>query len=332
MTTRTGLKMATAACIALTAAACSSGSSSTQSPSSPGGGAKVVGALVFMGDDFFANIQKGMSAEAKKQGIKLVVNNTNNDPSQEANIISTYITQKVSAVVISPLSPIGSVASIKAAADAGIPVICYNTCIAPADAKKYVKGFVQTNQKALGTQTGQYAANYIKTKLGGKANIGILQCDVLGPACTDRKAGFKEALQGLQVNYVADQQGYTSDKSANVASAELSAHSDINVMWSANQLCIEGILVAIGQKQKAGSVVAFGTDISPTLANALLNGDNVLQATTGQAPLQIGGLAIQDALKAAQGQAIAPFPQLTQNLFFSRDDPAAVKVWLVNNS
>jgi simple sugar transport system substrate-binding protein len=293
-----------------------------------------IGFLTFMGDAFFAGVSQGAQQEATTLGqsgkytIQLLVNNTNNDAAQEAQLMSTFVTQKVDAIVLSPLSQTGSLAAVKAAAAAGIPVICYNTCLADADVKTYVKGFVETDQTSLGTQTGQYAAKWIQQHLGGNANIGILNCDVF-EACKERKAGFKAALAGLPgVKYVADQEGYTSDKSAGVAQTVLTGNPSINVLWSANQLGFEGEIAAVKTLGLAGKVYLFGTDISTGIANAILNTDNVVQCSTGQSPLKMGATALDDAVAAATGQALPALPQITPNGFFSRDDPAAVQQYL----
>ena len=281
-----------------------------------------IGFLTFMGDAFFAGISEGADTQVQALNdsgdydIQLLVNDTANDPAREAQLIDTFITQQVDAIVLSPLSETASVAAIKAASEAGIPVICYNTCLSAEDTEAYVKGFVSTGQKLLGTQTGEYAAEWIAENLDGNATIGILNCDVF-EVCKERKAGFQEALADLPgVTYVADQEGWTSDKSAGVAQAVLTGNPDINVMWAANQLGVEGEMAAVKNLGLEGKVFLFGTDISPLIAQALLSPDNVVQVTTGQSPKEMGAIALQDAVDAANGMTIEPSLQIMHRTHF----------------
>jgi simple sugar transport system substrate-binding protein len=286
-----------------------------------------IAALLFQGDTFFQNIQKGMQQAARKNGVNLIVNNTNNDPSREVKLMNDLISRQVDAILISPLSVTGSVATIRQAVQADIPVICYNTCLNAADTKRYVKAFLQTNQTTLGRETGEYARGYIQRRLGGRATIGILNCDRF-EACKQRKAGFKRALRGLRVTFAADQEGFLADKATGVAENVLTGNPNINVLWSANEGGTVGEVTAVKSQGRAGEVVVFGTDISPQLARFLLAKDNILQATTGQSPLLMGSQAVTNALKAIKGQRIAKLVQITPNDFFSRAAPAKTRQYL----
>ena len=287
-----------------------------------------IGAVLFSRDSFFQGIQNGMKAAADKLGVKLLISIHEHDPAKEAEFVSTYVAQKVNALVITPESVDASVATVKAAADAKIPVICYNTCLNDKAAAQYVKASVQTDQLALGRQTGAYARKYIVEKLGGKAIIGILNCDRF-EACKQRKAGFQKALAGLPgVKFVADQEGFEADKAATVAENVLQAHPEINVLWAANEGGTVGEVVSVRSRNLSGKVVVFGTDISSQLAQFLLDKDNILQAVTGQSPEAMGALAVQNAVKAIKGEAIRPFTQLTANAFYSRADPVKVNSFL----
>lgn len=287
-----------------------------------------MGAILFAADPFFQGVQQGMQAEADKNHVKLLVSTHNHDQAKEADFMNTYTTQKVDAILVTPNSTDASVSAIRTASQAGIPVICFNTCIDPTNAQKYVKADVETDQTSLGQQTGQWAHKYIANTLGGKANIAILNCDIY-EACQQRKAGFKNALADLPgVKYVIDQQGFDVDKAATVAENELQGHPEINLMWASNEGGTEGEVVAVKSQNLAGKVAVVGTDISTQLAQYLLDANNILQATTGQAAQQMGAEAVDDALQSIHGKAITPFTQNPPNAFYSRDDLSAVRKYL----
>lgn len=298
---------------------------SAEAAPSAANGKVTIGLLTFQGDAFFQAFVNGARTEAKRAGVSLRLVNVNNDASKEASGVQDMISGGAKAILISPLSPTGSLAAVKSAVKAGVKVVCYNTCLTPAATRQYASASLATDHKALGVATGKAAAAYIKAKLGGTATIGILNCDVF-EVCKLRKAGFKAQLKGLDVKYVADQTGFVIDKATTVAQNILTAHPDINVMWSANEGGTEGEVVAI--KQSGAKAVVFGTDISALIAQELLDSDGILQATTGQAPAKMGALAVAAAVKATKGKKVVPFNVVTPNAFFSRANVPAIKAFL----
>ena len=93
--------------------------------------ALTMGALWLDASEFYTGVKAGIVAEAPKVGINLTLldSNSNGDVSTEADQLQTLIGIKASAIIISAVSTTSSVALIKQAHDAGIPVICYNSCI-----------------------------------------------------------------------------------------------------------------------------------------------------------------------------------------------------------
>ena len=63
-------------------------------------------------------------------------------------------------------------------------------------------------------------------------------------------------------------------------------------------------MTAVKNSARTGNVVVFGTDVSRQLVNFLLADDNILQATTGQQPFQIGVKAVEAAVDALEGQPV----------------------------
>src|SRR5438270_6344081 len=85
---------------------------------------KLIAGVVFQQDQFFNGIELGMKAAASKAGgIELLLANTEGRPEKEASLVDTYISRGVKAIVISPISPKGSIPALKRASDAGVKVI-----------------------------------------------------------------------------------------------------------------------------------------------------------------------------------------------------------------
>jgi simple sugar transport system substrate-binding protein len=290
-----------------------------------------VGAVLFGRDSFFENIQNGMEAAAKELGIELLVSVHDHDINKETEFIENYVTRGVKAIVITPESLDASVPAIKAAYEAGVKIICFNTCINAEDTKKYVSAFYETDQASLGYQTGEYLAKWLaKSMAGQEVNVGILQCDRF-EACKRRGDGFRKALAdaGVKWTEVANQEGFMPDEGSAVAESILEANPQINVLWSENEGGTVGEVIAVRTSNLAGKVFVFGTDISPQLATMLLADDNVLQAVTGQSPRVMGGDSVKAAVQVVKGEQVTAY-NIVPNAFYSREDTAAIKEYLAS--
>jgi ABC-type sugar transport system substrate-binding protein len=254
----------------------------------------------------------------------MIMGNTDNKLDKEASMIDDYITRKVDAIVITPISADGSVAALKKAKDAGITIICFNTCV---NDKTIPSAFLVTKNDDLGDKSGAAAVKFITEKLGGKAKVGILNCDQF-EGCPPRKAGFQAQLKALPgVEVLADQAGWLADKAQPVAEAMLQANPDINVLWAAN----EGGTVAHANAVKtlglAGKVFVFGTDMNNQMGQMLQAGDDILQGVTGQAPYQMGYDALSTGLDVLGGKTAEAVTN-TPTIYFGRGNDAMIKQFM----
>ncbi len=288
----------------------------------------VIGAILFGRDSFFENIQTGMENAADEAGIELLVSVHDHDIAQETRFIEDYVARGVDAIVITPESLDASVAALAAAHDAGVTIVCFNTCINEDDMAKYVSAFYETDQASLGYQTGEYLAQWLADSGLEEVNIGILQCDRF-EACKRRGDGFREALadQNVEWNEVANQEGFMPDEGSAVAENILQASPEINILWSENEGGTVGEVISVRTMGLEGEVFVFGTDMSPQLAEMLQADDNVLQAVTGQSPRLMGYDSVMAGVTIAQGGEPAGY-NIVPNAFFSREDPAAIQEYI----
>ncbi len=287
----------------------------------PAGEKPVIAGVVFQSDTFMQTVQAGMQAAADKLGAEVILGNTDNKLDKEASMIDDYIARGVKAIVITPISADGSVAALKRAKDAGITIICFNTCV---NDKTIPSGFLVTKNEDLGIKSGEAAVKFITEKLGGKAKVGVLNCDQF-EGCPPRKAGFEDQLKALPgVQVVADQAGWLADKAQPVSEAMLQANPDINVLWAAN----EGGTVAHANAVKTlglgGKVFVFGTDMNNQMGQMLQASDDILQGVTGQAPYQMGYDALASALDVLGGKKVAEVTN-TPTIYFGRGNDALIK-------
>ena len=283
-----------------------------------------IAGVVFQSDTFMQTVQAGMQAAADEHGAELILGNSENDLVQEANLIDDYITRGVDAIVITPISNDGSVAALREAKDAGITIICFNTCV---EDDSIADAFLVTENKDLGTTTGTSAADFITNELGGEARIGILNCDQF-EGCPPRKEGFLELVEAMDgVEVVADQAGWIADDALPVSEAMLQANPDINVLWAANEGGTVAHVLAVQSSGLQGEVFVFGTDMNVQMAQMLQSDDNVLQGVTGQAPFQMGFDAFETAITVLDGGEVESF-QNTPTIFFGRGNDALIDLFV----
>lgn len=287
-----------------------------EAPAADAGAKQVIAGVVFQSDTFMQLVQAGMQAAADEAGAELILGNTENDLAKESSMIDDYITRGVNAIVITPISSDGSVAALKKAKEAGITVICFNTCVSE---EGIASAYLVTKNEDLGSTTGKSAVQFINEKLGGNAVIGILNCDQF-EGCPPRKEGFLaevSQLPGVQV--VADQAGWVADDALPVSEAMLDANPTINLLWAANEGGTVAHALAVQSAGLAGQVFVFGTDMNNQMAQMLQADDDILQGVTGQAPYQMGYDAV-NTLFAVQGGESVEAVVNTPTIFFGRGD------------
>lgn len=292
-------------------------------------GSYTIGAILFGRDSFFENIQRGMEQGAAEAGAELLVSIHDHDIAKETEFIEDYIARGVDAIVITPESLDASVAALRKAKEAGVTIVCFNTCINEKDAKELVSAFYETDQASLGQQTGEYLVKWLETNMAGQeVNVGILQCDRF-EACKRRGDGFREALNQAGVNWteVANQEGFMPDVGSKVAESMLQANPQINILWSENEGGTVGQVIATRTMDLKDKVYVFGTDISPQLAEMLQADDNVLQAVTGQSPRLMGSDSVKAAVSVLAGESM-DYYHVVPNAFFSREDTGAIAKYL----
>jgi ABC-type sugar transport system substrate-binding protein len=292
--------------------------------------------IVFQEDQFFRLVLFGMREAARENNVELLEANSNNKPEKEYDLVNTYAAQKVDAILISPLSKKGSVAALKQAKDKGVIIIADNTPIEGDVASAYI----ECSATDLGQQTGRAAREYIQKKMGGRANMAIIAFKSLLPEQSDQRVnGFKsEVIKLSGVKIVAEQDAWLPEKAVKTVGDILTAHPEIDLIWSANEGGTIGSVLAVKNAGKAGRIVVFGTDASEQLIDFLLAPDNILQATTSQRPVEAGRLAVEYALKVKKGEPVQT-PISMKGILLTREKPdearafeKQLKEWIAKGS
>ena len=284
---------------------------------------KIAG-IIFQEDQFFRLVMFGMREAAKQGGAELFEANSANRPDKEIQLVNTYIARKVDAIVISPLSMKASVTALSRAHNKGIKIVTYNTTVEGDIPSAYV----ESDQGNLGAQSGKAARKYIEENLGGKAKVAILAFKSQLPEQSDARCeGFKREVTKLPgVEIVAEQDAWLTEMAIKKAGDIITAHPDVDIIWSANEGGAVGAVMAVKNARKAGQIAVFGLGSSKQLRDFLLSEDNILQAIAAQLPFKMGAHAVESALRVLKGEEVEKLVSVA-GVLLSRDDPKTVKAF-----
>ncbi|MBG6210178.1 ABC-type sugar transport system substrate-binding protein [Labrenzia sp. EL_126] len=287
---------------------------------------RVIASIVFQGDQFMKSLQQGVREAAEARGAEVLELNIDGDQAREAQAIDTYISRGVDAIVIAPLSATNSAGSLKRARDAGIMVVALNGGLQD---KSIANATFSTANYDLGASSGNAAAAFINSELGGEAQVGIMAFSSLLPEQSGaRTGGFKDAVtKGNTVTVVTEQDAWMPEKAVQVATDMLTANPQINLLYAANEGGTVGAMQAVRNAGKAGKVYVFGIDGSEQLARGLMAGDNVLQATTAQSAKDMGAMGANAALDLLEGGS-AEAETSVPALLLSRADPDGIAAFV----
>jgi len=252
--------------------------------------------LSTLNNPFFVQIKSGAQAEAKKLGVDLTVTDAQNDASQQANQLQNFTSSGLSSIIVNPVDSDAAGPAVRGANKADIPVVGVDRAVNKAKTAALVA--------SDNIEGGKLAAQALAEKLGGKGRIIILQGQAGTSASRERGAGFAEGLKaypGIQV--LAKQPAdFDRTKGLDVMSNLLQAHPDVQGVFAENDEMALGAIKALGSKAGT-SVQVVGFDGEPDGLNAVKAG--TLYASVAQQPTQLGRIAVDNALRAAEGKKVA---------------------------
>ena len=161
----------------------------------------------------------------------------------------------------------------------------------------------------------------------GSAEVGYLTCETYD-VCKDRRKGLDAALSGIDVKTVASQEGFVVDAATPVATAMLTAHSDIDVLIAENEDGIIAAANAVKARDLQDTVAVFGIGISPTVAKLLLDTPPIVQYSTGQDAAAWADEVVKLAVAKRDGAPTGDYLHHTPAPAYGRTDVDALKSYL----
>jgi len=288
----------------------------------------VVGSVnMGMNGEWFAEVMNGIRDAGKDLGVTLEMLDSESDLDKEEANINALIEKDVDVMIISPIDSTRTAQSLQKAQEAGIPIITWNTTV-----NMNVTTAVGVDSTALGANTGDYLAEYIKTNHLTDVNLYLLT-NTSYDIGIERCNGFKKSIQDLVdegiIHIVAEDDYEALEDAAAATEKALKNHSNINMIWAWNQSSLLGAIQAV-KAANAKDVIVMGTDMSLALADDMLGDEISLQAITTQLPYNMGYKAVVNAVKAAKKEEVDKKVLIPLSTL-KKDDPETIKQYIENH-
>lgn len=297
-------------------------------------GSLQIGVIYLDAQGYYAGVRAGVQNRGLELGqdVNIIETNARGDVAKESSFIDTLAVADVDALVLSAVSADGSVKAVRRAAEEGIPVICYNTCVNDEAIQSYVYAYAVGDPFEFGRLIGLVAADYIRDNGIQSPKIGMVNCEQY-EVCITRRKGFEAALEEAGIEgweIVANQEGSELDKAISTAEKILSANPDIDFLWGQAGGATLGSVRAVRNTGRVGEVVVFGSDMTKEIAEELELFD-VLKGVVDISGKTMGGIALDLAVSALDEGEASPDEKIVQapiELYVSSSDAAE---WIVTH-
>ena len=249
--------------------------------------------LSTLNNPFFVTMKDGAEAKAEELGYKLIVLDSQNDPSKELSNIEDLTIRGVKAILINPTDSDAVSNAIRIANRSNIPVLTLDRGASRGDVVSHI-----ASDNVIG---GEMAGHFIMEKVGEKAKVIQLEGIAGTSAARERGEGFMNAVNGSDLELLASQPAdFDRTKGLNVMENLLAANPDVQAVFAQNDEMALGALRAVQASGKDVMIVGFdGTEDGIAAVNR-----GLLGATVAQQPDLIGSLGVEMADKVLKGETV----------------------------
>jgi len=232
----------------------------------------------------------------------MVIVDSDNDIANQLNQVQDFITQKVSAIILTPVDSAGIEPAVKLANDAGIPVFTMDTA---ATGEGEVVSHVATDNYAGGVLDAEYAAEVLE----GKGQVAIIGCAGI-ESIGQRTAGFEDTMKNypdIEIVAVTDCKcdgAVAADQTADL----LVTYPDLKLVFGTGDPFGLGAITAITAANKEVYVVSL--DGLPEGVAEVKKGGLFL-CTVAQDPDMIARTTLQNIVKYLGGEEVEPLVQIS---------------------
>jgi ribose transport system substrate-binding protein len=274
-------------------------------PAAAGATAKPVGKRIAviistLNNPWFVVLAETARDRARELGYEATIFDSQNDPAKESTHFDNVISSGYGAVLFNCTDAKGSVANVRRAKAAGVPVFCMDREIEASDAA--VSQILSDNYSGT-VALGQY---FVKT-VGETGTYVELLGLVADTNTWARSKGFHSVVDRYPGLKMVAQQSAEFDRSKALEALEaiLQAQPNIDAVFCGNDAMAMGAYQALLAARKADKVKVFGFDGADEVVRSVADGK--IAATVMQYPKVMARTAAENADRYLQGAR--DFPQ-----------------------
>jgi rhamnose transport system substrate-binding protein len=307
--TRLTAVIVTAAIAALVITGCTKKAETASSTPAKGGDITVAFVPKLQGSPYFEAMDAGGKKAAKDLGIKWIMQGpTTADAAAQADVVRSFIQQKVSAILVAPNDPDSMAPLLQQAKDAGIKVLTTDT-----DAPNSVRQ-VFVNQ-ATADGIGQQIIDTLAKSMGGKGEFSIVSCGETAANLNSWIASEKAYVATKYPDMKLDKIVYSGEdqaKGTQMATDLMNANPNLTGIIGQCSTSAVGVAQAVRDAGKIGKVFTVGLGTPKAMAPYLKDGSSSGSVLWDVEAL--GYLAAWTGAQLAEGKTLAADNKVSSTL------------------
>jgi inositol transport system substrate-binding protein len=247
--------------------------------------------------------------ELASRDIEVLEAIADSDPNRQLQQVRNFITRKVDGIVLVPKDAKSCIPAIRAANEAGIPIVLFNRPAGESDVKSVA---IQADNFQISKETTAFLLEQAR-KSGTKHKAMIVMGDLGDVNAIGRRDGFDAAIEGNEdiVEVVSRVPSEWNQEKAQAGVVNgLQAHPDISLLFTSSDFLLPSIVSALksaGKYHKIGEeghVILGGFDGDATAYQMLKDG--YLDATGVQDVYFEAKQTVQALVDGMEGKEVEP--------------------------
>lgn len=264
--------------------------------------------MALFDDNFLTVLRNGIQSQADTAGLKVQIEDAQNDVAKQLDQINNFIASGVSAIIVNPVDTSATQAMSDAAAAANVPLVYVNRQPINVDTMPDNQAFVASNEVDSGTLETIEVCAQLKAAGKDKANVYVMIGELSNQAAVQRTADIHDVMAAgkcaVELTIIDEQTAnWSRDQAQTLMTNWLSAGTPFDgVIANNDEMAIGAIQAMKAAGIDMATVVVGGIDATQDALAAMQAGDldvTVFQNAAGQ-----GAGALEAATKLTAGEAV----------------------------
>ena len=158
--------------------------------------------MALFDDNFLTVLRNGIQSQADSAGLKVQIEDAQNDVAKQLDQINNFIASGVDAIIVNPVDTSATQAMSDAAAAAGVPLVYVNRQPINMDTLPDNQAFVASNEVDSGTLETQEVCRILKEAGKTEANIYVIMGELSNQAAVMRTKDIHDVIATPECSFM----------------------------------------------------------------------------------------------------------------------------------